>query len=183
MNAPINITIQHKALDWDSAKAEIEAKAEKMEQYFNRITYCDVTVSGSQQDHQSDKQYNVLIKCGLPGDTLVINHNEGSDFSIAVHEAFKDLYRQLETRKEKMRHQETHAHPCIEGHILRLIPHESYGFIAAADGAEYYFHADHLKNGHFKDLEIGQRVHFIEVETPSGMQAHRVHVLAGAAEA
>jgi CspA family cold shock protein len=62
------------------------------------------------------------------------------------------------------------------GTIKKLVSERGFGFIAAEDGKEYFFHRSGT-NGDFDGLQGGERVSF-EVETsPKGPRAAKVQVL------
>lgn len=49
----------------------------------------------------------------------------------------------------------------LSGSLKKIFPDRQYGFIAATDGADYYFHATDLSGGlDFEALQDGQRVEF-----------------------
>ena len=57
----------------------------------------------------------------------------------------------------------------IEGEIENLNP-RGFGFIAAQDGLEYYFHANAVMGRRFNELENGQAVLFRVGEYSTGKQ-------------
>jgi CspA family cold shock protein len=51
---------------------------------------------------------------------------------------------------------------------------KGFGFIAAADGTEYFFHQSGCVGGRFDDLREGQRVSFTVGQGPKGPRAENV---------
>jgi cold shock CspA family protein len=70
-----------------------------------------------------------------------------------------------------------HADYIHQGHIARLFPEEEYGFIAAPDGTDVYFHANALRRGLFEHLAEGVAVEYGQEEGDQGPQATWVQVV------
>jgi len=66
-----------------------------------------------------------------------------------------------------------HATPP-HGRVIRLFPDQGYGFIAAPDGRELYFHRNSVLSGGFEKLEVGSEVSYAEEEGEKGPQASTV---------
>ena len=61
------------------------------------------------------------------------------------------------------------------GSVKRLVPERGFGFIAAEDGTEYFFHRSALEDSlEFGDLETGQRVEFAVETSAKGPRATHV---------
>lgn len=56
----------------------------------------------------------------------------------------------------------------MTGTIKRLMSDKGFGFIAAPDGASYFFHHTSISNARFEDLREGQEVTFDRAEGPKG---------------
>ena len=63
---------------------------------------------------------------------------------------------------KKLHNKVKNHEPKILGKIVRLIDNQTYGFIEAIDGTEYYFSADSVVHPQFDQLAVGDEVHFIE---------------------
>jgi CspA family cold shock protein len=63
----------------------------------------------------------------------------------------------------------------ITGTIKRLNS-KGFGFIAAADGNEYFFHSSACSGTRFEDLREGQSVTFERGEGPKGPRGENVRV-------
>ena len=61
------------------------------------------------------------------------------------------------------------------GTIKKLVPERGFGFIAAEDGKEYFFHRSSV-SGDFDRLQGGESVTFEVEASPKGPRAGRVQV-------
>jgi len=61
----------------------------------------------------------------------------------------------------------------ITGTIKRLTD-KGFGFIAAGDGTEYFFHQSAVTSGRYDDLREGQKVSFTVGQGPKGPRAENV---------
>ena len=59
----------------------------------------------------------------------------------------------------------------MTGTIKRMVSDKGFGFIAAGDGTEYFFHQSACNGVQFYDLREGQAVTFDEGEGPKGPRA------------
>jgi CspA family cold shock protein len=64
----------------------------------------------------------------------------------------------------------------MRGTIKRLMTEKGFGFIAASDGAEYFFHRSACVDTHFDALREGQAVTFEQGQGPKGPRAEQVRV-------
>jgi CspA family cold shock protein len=65
----------------------------------------------------------------------------------------------------------------MTGTIKKLVAERGFGFIAAADGKEYFFHRNALAaSADFDRLIGGERVEFEPEASPKGPQAAKVRV-------
>jgi CspA family cold shock protein len=63
---------------------------------------------------------------------------------------------------------------AIKGTIKRLISDKGFGFVAAQDGTEYFFHQSACTGVRFDELREGQSVSFEKGQGPKGPRAERV---------
>lgn len=64
------------------------------------------------------------------------------------------------------------------GSIKKLVSDRGFGFIAAEDGKEYFFHRNELENPNdFDRLVGGEKVDFEVGQSPKGPQAQRVKLV------
>ena len=62
----------------------------------------------------------------------------------------------------------------MNGTIKRLVVAKGFGFVAAADGNEYFFHQSACADGQFEQLHEGQAVTFNAGQGPKGPRAENV---------
>ena len=65
---------------------------------------------------------------------------------------------------------------AITGTIKRLVLEKGFGFVAAEDGSEYFFHQSACQDGQFTQLREGQQVTFQTGQGPKGPRAEQVRV-------
>jgi len=64
----------------------------------------------------------------------------------------------------------------MNGTIKRLVGDKGFGFVAAADGNEYFFHQSAVATGSFDELREGQAVTFDTGQGPKGPRAENVRL-------
>lgn len=64
----------------------------------------------------------------------------------------------------------------MTGKVQRIIADKGFGFIAAADGKEYFFHSSAVAGTTFDSLYAGQAVTFDVGQGPKGPRAENVKV-------
>jgi CspA family cold shock protein len=65
---------------------------------------------------------------------------------------------------------------AVKGTIKRLVGDKGFGFVAAQDGTEYFFHRSACTGVRFDELREGQSVTFEKGEGPKGPRAERVQL-------
>ena len=65
---------------------------------------------------------------------------------------------------------------ALNGTIKRLVADKGFGFIAAGDGLEYFFHQSACAQTAFDDLREGQAVTFEKGQGPKGPRGENVRV-------
>ena len=63
----------------------------------------------------------------------------------------------------------------MNGTIKKLVPDRGFGFIAAEDGKEYFFHRSGTE-GDFDGLNGGEKVSFEIEQSPKGPRAKSVRI-------
>ena len=63
---------------------------------------------------------------------------------------------------------------AINGTIKKLVSDKGFGFIAAGDGNEYFFHQSACSETRFDDLREDQAVTFEKGQGPKGPRAENV---------
>ncbi len=66
--------------------------------------------------------------------------------------------------------------PEMTGTIKRLVSDKGFGFVAAGDSTEYFFHQSACNGVQFDDLREGQTVTFDGGEGPKGPRAENVRL-------
>ena len=64
----------------------------------------------------------------------------------------------------------------VTGTIKRLVSDKGFGFIAAGDGNEYFFHNSACSGVRFDELREGQNVTFEKGQGPKGPRAENVRL-------
>jgi ribosomal subunit interface protein len=171
---PLEITVRD-IENTAAIDAKIRKKAEKLEQIYDRITFCRVGIDAQQKNQHQGKLFQVNIELDVPGKVLMVNNNShrNEDLYVAIRDSFNAMKRQLEDHAQKIRGDRKNHNQQLTGRIVRLF--EDYGFIEAPDGNEYYFHESNVQTN-FKELQVGHSVRFIEITGGDGLQANHVIV-------
>ena len=173
MQIPLQITlhgIEHSNALYNS----VREKAEKLDRYYDRIMSCRVALELAGRHKHHGKQFEVRIDLKVPGGEIAITHQHDEELQIALRDAFDAARRRLEDYARGQRG-DVKRHPAqLTGRIQRLDASQGVGFIATAEGAEYYFSRDNVVSPPFEHLTVGTVVHFIEDAAAEGLQAKRV---------
>ena len=173
MEIPLQITIRD-TKNTDELNDFIKEKADKLSQFSETITSCHVTTELAKNHPNHGKIFDTHIQVSIPHKELISNHNENENLQASIRDAFEDIYQQLEKHMEKLHGHVKHHDKKLSGTIARIFTDRGFGFIEGVDGTEYYFTQDCVDHTPFKDLEVGNKVHFIEFTGKEGLQAHRV---------
>ena len=109
MQVPLQITFRH--MDPSAAlEARIHQRAQELEEFYDRITSCHVTVECQHHHHRQGNMFEVSIDLAVPGREIVIGRNGGNnhaheDAHVAVRDAFDALRRRVEDNIRIMRRQ------------------------------------------------------------------------------
>ena len=180
MQLPLQVTFRN--MDASPAvEAAVREKAAKLERFIDQIMSCRVVIEAPHRRHHKGKLYEVHIDMTVPGGEIVVNkekrkNHAHEDVYVAVRDAFDAAARRLEDYARKRRGDvKVHEAP-LHGTVTRLFPAEGYGFIAAADGRDVYFHRNSVVEGSFDDLAEGSEVRLVvaEKEGEKGPQASTV---------
>ncbi len=180
MQVPLHITFRHMDPS-PPLEAQIRRRAAELEQFFDRITACRVTLESRHRHGRQGNLFEVRIDLVVPGREIVVGRDSGfnhahEDAHVAVRDAFDALRRRLEDHVRDSRgHVKLHAVPD-HGRIARLLPDRDGGFIVSSDGHEIYFHRNSVVGGTYDALEVGAEVRFVarEGESDQGPQASTV---------
>jgi ribosome-associated translation inhibitor RaiA len=107
MQVPLHITF-HGVDQSPALETRIREHTAKLEQFFDRITRCEVAVELPHQHHRHGKQWHIRITLSVPGQDIVVSRDPGveeahEDPYIAVRDAFLAARRQLEDYVHKLR--------------------------------------------------------------------------------
>jgi CspA family cold shock protein len=70
--------------------------------------------------------------------------------------------------------QDTHMAAAVSGTIKRIVSDKGFGFVAADDGTEYFFHNSAVQGTRFDELREGQKVTFEKGQGPKGPRAENL---------
>lgn len=158
----------------EAVEAEIRRRVGKLEEFFNHIMSCRVTVETPAGHKRQGKLFAVHIDLKVPGGEIASSRrHENEDIYVAIRDAFGAVRRRLEDYARKRRG-ETKLHELLlHGRVARLFT-DGYGFIEGSDGAEYYFDRASVTSPDFDALAVGDAVDFLGETASEGLQAKRV---------
>lgn len=174
MQRPLKITSRDFALT-EPVEAEIRRRADALDNYYQRLSGCEVTVEAPAiKHHRKGGPFTVRVRLTVPGKELEVDHQDAEEISQAIREAFDAARRVLEDYVREMRGAVKLHESAPVGNVVRLEPELDHGFIEAPDGREIYFHRNSVLNESFDELKVGSRVRFAEEEGEKGPQASSV---------
>lgn len=181
MQLPLQITFRN--LDRSEAiEAKVRERAEKLDQYYDRIMSCRVAVEARHKHHRRGNHYHIRVDVTVPGSELVSSrepdeHHAYTDVYVAIRDAFDAICRQLEDHgRRQSRQVKAHETPP-HGRVVELFPANDYGRIETPDGRLIYFHRNSMVDADFDKLQIGAELRFTEDMGEHGPQASTVHVV------
>ncbi|MBA3661741.1 MAG: ribosome-associated translation inhibitor RaiA [Gammaproteobacteria bacterium] len=167
---PIQITIR----DFPQSTAledTIKKRAEKLEQFYQRIIQCRIVVEFAQKHKHQGKLFNFRIAVSVPRKEIVSTKKHHEDIYVAMRDAFEVIERKLEELANKRNGQVKRHEETIHGMVKRLVTEEGFGFIEGADGKEYYFS---ITSVIYPQLAIGDAVEFFAEEISDGHKANHI---------
>lgn len=206
MEIPLKITFRN-MLSSAALEQAIGERAAKLDNFYDRILSCRVTVEAPHRHHHKGKAYQVRIDLSVPGGELVINHapkrleakkldgraelendmtelHEPSkhaaheDAYVAIRDAFNAMGRKLQDFARRQSGAIKAHEPVKTARVSKLFPDERYGFVETADGRELYFHGNSVLHPGYEHLHVGTEVHFSEELGAKGPQASTVRPMA-----
>jgi ribosome-associated translation inhibitor RaiA len=125
MQLPVQITYRNMEPS-NAVTTRIHEEAEKLEEFFPRITSCRVVVEAPHRHHKFGELFHVRIDIGVPGREIVVSHEpsaraalshedeaslkkhievhpEHKDVYVAVRDAFGSARRQLQDYAKRLR--------------------------------------------------------------------------------
>ena len=199
MMHPIQITFRNMQSS-QTVEGWVQKEAEKLEEFYNRITSCRVVVELPNKRRRFGSLYNVRIDITVPGGELVVNRQPNLRSKIiageekkvpkqleiqaphkelrqAINDAFNEMSRRLQDFARRQRGDVKAREASPRAKISKLFPEDGYGFLEAPDGREIYFHKNSLVRGGFDGLNLGATVRFSEEEGAKGPQASKVSLV------
>jgi cold shock CspA family protein/ribosome-associated translation inhibitor RaiA len=176
MQRPLKIISRDFSLS-AAVEAEIREKSAALENYYERLSGCEVTVRAPAiKHHRKGGPFLVGIRLTVPGKELAVERQAEEELSQAIREAFDAARRQVEDYARELRGSVKTHEAIALGRVTRLEPELDYGFLEASDGREIYFHRNSVLEAGFDKLEVGAEVRFVEEEGERGPQASTVTV-------
>lgn len=154
----------------------VDERIARLHRFWERIMACRVTVEGQDAHHRHGGPYAVALRLEVPGDDIVVTRQSATDLRVAVRFAFEAAQRQLEDQVRRLQPEPAREDARQEGRIVRIRPGDDFGFLAATDGAEVYFHRNSVLGAEFESLFEGEAVRFVAEPGDKGLQASTVHV-------
>ncbi len=155
--------------------AHIKNQIYKLARHFGHIISCHVVLNNELAKANNGGLYHTSITVQVPHSSqMFAKSTPHSNLYTGIADAFTGIQRQL---KQRMRHLHNHAaneKPSLHGVVSDIFPLDKFGFIEDQQGVEYYFNSEHVNNKKFQQLKIGQKILFIEEQTPQGLQAHKI---------
>ena len=127
MQVPLKITF-HQVTASDALEQHIREKAARLEEFYPRITGCQVTVELPHKHKTHGKVFNVRIGVRFPGSEIAVNHHEDEDVYVALRDAFDAARRGLEEHGRMQRGDNTKHHAQQNG----LVSDMGFGPVAIA---------------------------------------------------
>ena len=127
MILPVQITFRNMPPS-DAVAARVQEEAEKLDEFYKRITSCRVIVEVPHRHHTLGEQVHVRIELGVPGGEIVVRHEptlhsavqrsgeeewekhleanpQHKDIGVAIRDAFKAARRRLQDYARRQRGQ------------------------------------------------------------------------------
>ena len=127
MILPVQITFRNMPPS-DAVAARVQEEAEKLDEFYKRITSCRVIVEVPHRHRVLGDQVHIRIELGVPGDEIVVRHEPSlhgavqrsdeqewekhleaspqyKDINVAIRDAFKAARRQLQDHARRQRGQ------------------------------------------------------------------------------
>lgn len=66
----------------------------------------------------------------------------------------------------------------MKGQVKKVFQDKGFGFVTAAGGEDYFFHATAVENSEFDAIQVGSQVEFELGQGPKGPRAEKVRLVA-----
>jgi ribosome-associated translation inhibitor RaiA/cold shock CspA family protein len=172
MKIPLQVTFRDMPRS-DAVEAEIRRRAEKLEEFCDRIMSCRVTVEMPAAHKHQGKLFSLHVDVKVPGEEIAsTRRHEHEDVYVAIRDAFGSVQRRVEDFVRRSRGDVKRHEPLVHGRIVRLFD-DGHGFIEDGEGNEYYFDTAGVVRG-AERLTVGATVEFLTETASQGLQAKRV---------
>ena len=119
----------------EAVEARVREKVAHLEELYDRLTRCRVTIEAPHRNHRKGNRYQVRIVLDVPHGPLVVSHGPGKshaheDVYVAIRDSFSAATRQLEdyvrTRRGKVGRagviddEALPGHPDFDGNLVQL---------------------------------------------------------------
>jgi ribosome-associated translation inhibitor RaiA/cold shock CspA family protein len=181
MEEPLEIVF-HNLEPSAALEADIRERFAKLENRYDRLVACRISVEALHKQHRTGNVYEVHIDMLVPGGELVVSKEPhkakeryaNPDVYTSVRDAFKAAERQLKRFKRQLREDLQPGEALFQGQVAEMHPEEDWGYLLTKDGALLYFHRNAVLDDSFDDLERGDVVHYIEAMGETGPTAVKV---------
>ncbi len=170
---PLQITSRNFELTGEIEQL-IQKKSEKLDKFHRDMMSCRVLVEVPHRNRTNGQVYTARIDMALPGKDIVIRREAHEDLYRAINLAFDAALRRLQAHARRKRGEIKRHEEPPRGRVASLFPEAGYGFIAAPDGRNVYFHRNSVRNERFEDMQVGMEVVFTEEQGLRGPQASSV---------
>jgi cold shock CspA family protein len=177
MQRPLKITARDFELT-EPMERDIRDRVAALEQYYDRISGCEVAVEAPMRHHRKGGPFKVRLRLTLPRGEIAVTRQSDEDMTLAVREAFDAARRRIEDHVRELRGQVKIHAEAPHGRVARLFPEEGYGFLVNAEGDEIYFHRNSVLTPGFDRLQPGTEVRFVQELGEQGPQASTVAIVA-----
>lgn len=159
----------------DRDKAAIQREINKLAAFSDRILEVRITVTAPHRRlHREVVRYQVRVHVVVPLGELVVKRQEAPRLMTALQEAFKAARRLVQDYVDRHWAPPQPVAGAASGRVVRLFPHEGFGFIKGGKGDEVYFHRNSVLDGKFEMLDVGSRVRYTPEAGREGLQASTV---------
>jgi cold shock CspA family protein len=182
MQTPVQIDFQGMS-GQPEMRASIEEHVARLERRYGRMTACRVVVKGPGGHHRTGGLYEINIHLALPdGREVNVGRTPPADerhanLPFAINDAFKHARRRLQDHVRRLQGQVKQHQEQPIATVQTIDPSGEFGFLAAADGHQVYFHRNSVLDDAFSRLAVGSRVTFAEEMGERGPQASTVKLL------
>jgi len=183
MEVPLEITYRNVPKS-EPTEDLIREKMSKLEDFYDRIISCRISIEQPQEFQNSGNPYRVRISLRIPpGKELVVRRESGEglmhdSLPTVINDAFQAMRRQLQKLKEKQSGEvKVHTDPYETAIVVRVFPDEGYGFVRTLTDREVYFHQNSVLNDDFDRIEIGTGVRIVTTDGRDGPQASTVQIV------